>query len=431
MVSDAVLPLSSNVPPFSVTVLTELPAASSFNVSVLPVSVRISALVPPEVIAPVISSVPPLAVICPADPLVPVTAAVTLPSPVIVRVPIVIPLASVRIEALPSSFSVPLPIAICVPTVNVPAVFSSSVLLDEKVSVCAALAASSNSLSPAPVIVRVRALPVSVIAEAISNVPPEAVIEAAPVAVIAPVTLPNPVIVPVLREIPALSVSCELEPSSLTVLVPTVSALARVSVPLVFSSSVPVEPENESEVAALPASSSSLSLASLPTGRATDLLSVIAEAISNVPPVAVICAAPVAVIAPVTLPNPVIVPVLSEIPALSVSCELEPSSLTVLVPTVSALARVSVPLVFSSSVPVEPEKLSDVAALPASSNSLSLAPLPTVSASEPLLARSEARREGPPEAVIAAAPVGEIAPVTLPTPVIVPVLSEIPALSVS
>ncbi|TMJ55819.1 MAG: hypothetical protein E6G81_14485 [Alphaproteobacteria bacterium] len=98
-------------PPFSVTVLTELPAASSFKVSLLPVSVRISALVPPEVIAPVISKVPPLAVMCPADPLVPVTAAANTPWPVIVPAPIVAPLASVRVAPVPDSCTVPLPIA--------------------------------------------------------------------------------------------------------------------------------------------------------------------------------------------------------------------------------------------------------------------------------------------------------------------------------
>ncbi|TMJ55817.1 MAG: hypothetical protein E6G81_14475 [Alphaproteobacteria bacterium] len=101
-----------------------------------------------------------------------------------------------------------------------------------------------------------------------------------------------------------------------------------------------------------------------------------------------------------TLPSPVIVPVLNEIPALSVNCEPDPSSFSVLAPTASALVRTSVPELFSSNVPVEPEKVSDVAALPASSNSLSLAPLSIVSARVPLLLIAEAISSVPPDAVI-------------------------------
>src|ERR1041384_514143 len=71
---------------------------------------------------------------------------------------------------------------------------------------------------PAPVTPLIVPNPVTLVR---FSVPPDCVIEP-PDKVIAPVTVPCPVIVPVLTEIPALSVSDELAPSSCTVLVPTV-----------------------------------------------------------------------------------------------------------------------------------------------------------------------------------------------------------------
>ena len=61
-----------------------------------------------------------------------------------------------------------------------------------------------------------------------------------------------------------------------------------------------------------------------------------------------------------------------------------PSSFSVLTPIASALVSDSDPAVLISSVPVVPEKAADVAALAASSNSLSLAPLPIARARVPL-----------------------------------------------
>ncbi|TMJ55818.1 MAG: hypothetical protein E6G81_14480 [Alphaproteobacteria bacterium] len=101
-----------------------------------------------------------------------------------------------------------------------------------------------------------------------------------------------------------------------------------------------------------------------------------------------------------TLPRPVIVPVLSEIPALSVNCEPDPSSFTVPAPTERALVSVSVPEVFSSSVPVEPLKLWDVAALVESSFSVSLAPVTVMTRALPLSVTAPVTSSVPPLAVM-------------------------------
>jgi hypothetical protein len=216
--------------------------------------------------------------------------------------------------------------------------------------------------------------------------------------VIAPVTVPRPVIVPVLNEMPLPSVS-DPPLSSCTVPVPTDNAVPTVNP--AANSSVPLE-EKVTVCAALVPSSTSRSPAPVTVSTKALPPSVMPFAIVSVPPFAVMCAAPLAVIAPVTVPNPVIVPVLNEMPALSVKCELDPSSWTVLAPIDNAAVSVSVPEVLSSRVPVDPEKLNVLATLVPSSKSRSLAPLPTVSVKDPgpVLLMFEAISNVPPEAVI-------------------------------
>ena len=77
---------------------------------------------------------------------------------------------------------------------------------------------------------------------------------------------------------------------------------------------------------------------------------------------------------------------MSETPLLSVSCVVPaPSNATVLpLPIASALVRVSVPAVPTSSLPVEPLKLAEVAVLARWSFNVSLAPPPTVSVVVPV-----------------------------------------------
>jgi hypothetical protein len=138
--------------------------------------------------------------------------------------------------------------------------------------------------------------------------------------------------------------------------------------------------------------------------------------------------------APVTVPSPVIVPVLSEMPALSVKCELDPSSCTVFALIVNALVSVSVPEAPNSKVPDVPPKVIDVAESAPSSLSRSVLPLPVASLSDPLLVMLPERSSVPPDAVIVAvqAAVAVIAPVTVPTPVMPPLdESVVPFVTVS
>ena len=136
---------------------------------------------------------------------------------------------------------------------------------------------------------------------------------------------------------------------------------------------------------------------------------------SSVPPVAAMVAAPVADIGAAILPRPVIVPVLRLRPAATVRAEDAPSSLTLLAPTASAPDRVNAPAVLSSSVPVEPPKVSAVAAPTASISSLSVAPAPIVKASAlPVLAIVPVTSSAPPVAAMVAAPVAAIAAASLP-----------------
>ena len=134
-------------------------------------------------------------------------------------------------------------------------------------------------------------------------------------------------------------------------------------------------------------------------------------------------------------------PLVSETPAASVSVEDGPSSLTVALPIVSALVSASVPAVLSSSVPEEP-KLNDVAALVASSRSLSLAPVTAraMLLPVPLLVMVPLISSVPPVAVMLLAPVLKLLlmlALTVPKPVSAPPLvpddapSKIPDASVS
>src|SRR5580700_9160920 len=428
---------SSKVPvePAKVTPVAVL-AASSFKESVLPPpTVRLSRLVT----VPVSSSVPPLAVMPFVVPVPPLTTLPTiLPNPVsvpaLVELPRVIPEASVSVP--PDIWILPSETVSAALIVRLPPLPTCSVWLALVMLIAPVVAVPVNSSTEADA-VAIAKVPLVTVPVRL-RVPLEAVIELLfeigmpivpePVTAVVAEIVPLPLIVPPAVVIPAVSVSWVVPaPSSLTVLAPIASALVRVRVPEVFSSTVPVEPEKESEVAALPASSKSLSLAPLPTVSAREPLLPIPEAISKVPPEAVIAAAPVAVMAPVTLPRPVIVPVLNAIPALSVSCELAPSSLTVLAPTPSALVRVKVPAVFSSKVPVEPEKVSPVAVLAASSFKESVLPLPTVRLS--ILVAVPVISSVPPLAVtVFVVPVPPLTtlPTILPNPVSVPALVELP-----
>src|SRR5580700_2683413 len=326
---------------------TEADAVAIAKVPLVTVPVRLR--VPPEAVIELLFEI--------GMPIVPepVTAVVAeiVPLPLIVPPAIVMPAVSVSwVVPAPSSFTVLAPTANAVPTVNVPLVLSSSVPLEEKVTAWAALAASSNSLSVAPVMVNTRALPLSAIAPVISSVPPFAVMCAAPLVVTAAATLPSPVIVPVLIVTPVSASRVVPAPSSWTVPVPTASAVPTVNVPLVLSSSVPLE-EKVTAWAALAASSNSLSVAPVMVNTRALPLSAIAPVISSVPPFAVMCAAPLVVTAAATLPRPVIVPVLIVSPFASVRVEEAPSSLTVPVPIAIAVPTVKLPLVLSSSVPLE------------------------------------------------------------------------------
>ena len=139
-------------------------------------------------------------------------------------------------------------------------------------------------------------------------------------------------------------------------------------------------------------------------------------------------------------PRPEIVPPAIVTPAETVSDDPAPSNFTVLAPIARALDSASVLATPSSSVPPEPEKLSDVAAVLESSNSRSFAPPPMVNARAPPLLTALVNSRVPPVAEIdpdgATAmptlpkPPMPVLPDNLPWPVIVPPPSIRPAASV-
>ena len=183
---------------------------------------------------------------------------------------------------------------------------------------------------------------------------------------------------------------------------------------------MPVEPSKVVEVAALAASSLSMSVAPTPMLSARLPVLVTVPVISSVPPLAVTLAAPLAETAAVTLPWPAIAPVVRN--RAVGQRRVAPSSLSVFAPMASALVSVSEPAVLISSVPVVPAKEAEVAALAASSSSLSEAPEPMPSARVPVLVIAPVTSSVPPVAVICAAPLAETAAETLPWPVIVPLV---------
>ena len=170
-----------------------------------------------------------------------------------------------------------------------------------------------------------------------------------PVIVVFAATMPVPVIVPPARVTPFASVSCVVPaPSSFRVLAPIASALVRVSAPLVLTSSVPVEPENVAEVAALAASSSRLSVRPLPIVSASVPLLVMPLAISSVPPVAENRSAPLADTAADSLPAPEIVLAFNVIGEASV--RVAPESIFRVLPPLTVCAALIVAFCAISSV---------------------------------------------------------------------------------
>src|SRR5207248_1573854 len=180
----------------------------------------------------------------------------------------------------------------------------SSVPLPPKLTALAALVPSSTSRSLLPVIVSVSALPLSVIPLAIVSVPPLAVMCAAPLALIAPVTVPAPVIVPPDSEIP--EASLRAAPADMLTVPLSARVPVTVSVPLVtFSVPELVTPAPLSDTALVPL------LLIVP-----ELLMAAAPApcvSCNVPPESVIVPALLIAAVPVSVRVPLIVIVASEL----------------------------------------------------------------------------------------------------------------------
>src|SRR6202011_1567994 len=280
--------------------------------------------------------------------------AAMVPVPLMVPPAIVLAAASVScVVPAPSSFTVLAPIASALVTVRVPAVFSSSVpIVPEKVADVAALAASSNNLSLAPLPMVSARVPVLVMAPVISSVPPFAVTKAAPLAVSVEANTPCPLIVPLEIVAPDASVKVAPVPASVTLPAPSTACVPTVNAAVLpLSSSVP--PLSVSVCAWLPAASSlSVSVLAVSDSVSRLPLSVMADCISSVPPLAVTKAAPLAVSVDANTPCPLIVPVVMLAPDASVKVAPIPANVTLPVPSTACVPTVSAAVLpLSSSVP--------------------------------------------------------------------------------